>query len=399
MRNRPELLAPAGNPEKLKAAVLYGADAVYLAGNEFGMRAAADNFTVEEIFDGVNFAHQNGVKVYLTVNTMPRSYEYEKLSVFLDSLRGSGIDAMIAADFGVIDLLKEKFPRMPVHISTQASIVSLQTCLSYYKLGIKRAVLARELTLEEIKYIVSGVPDDFEIETFVHGSMCVSYSGQCLLSEHYVGRDANRGMCTQPCRWDYKIYEIEEKGRPNERMPVVETENGTFMMSSKDMCMIEHIGELAESGIASFKIEGRMKSAYYTAVTVNSYRMAIDDHIAGRPFDKKLISELESVSHREYCTGFYYGKPGVCSEPGYKREKAYLATALGSNRFIQRNKISAGDEAELLSPNKTGRPFTVFALYDTDGNPIVSMPHPQTQFLMDVPYEVKAGDIIRGSGN
>jgi Collagenase and related proteases len=390
---RPELLSPAGNFEKLKAAVLYGANAVYLAGNDFGMRAAADNFSVDEIGEAVKYAHERGVKVYLTVNTMPRPDEYPRLTEYLDNLSGSAIDAVIAADLGVIALVRERLPDVAVHVSTQASIVSAAVCKQYYRLGCTRAVLARELPLEDIKTIIREVPDDFEIETFVHGSMCVSYSGQCLLSEYFLGRDANRGKCAQPCRWEFEITQID---RRNDKMTVMETEHGTFVMSSRDMRMAEHMGDLIEAGISSFKIEGRMKSAYYAAVTANCYRMAIDAYLDGKPFNPDLLAELDSVSHREYCSGFFYGRPGVCSEPGYMREKAYLATAVDSRRFIQRNKLSVGDKAELISPNKIGRPFTITAMYDVAGNPIESMPHPQTEFLMDVPFEVKAGDIVRG---
>lgn len=397
---KPELLSPAGNFEKLKTAILYGADAVYLAGNEFGMRAAADNFSVDDIFEAVRYAHERDVKVYLTVNTMPRSDEYKRLSDYLDSLNGSNIDAVIAADLGVIALIRERLPQTAVHVSTQASIVSAAVCMQYYKLGCSRAVLARELSLEEIKAIIQNVPDDFEIETFVHGSMCVSYSGQCLLSEYFLGRDANRGKCAQPCRWDFKmngLYEITNVDRPDEPMPIMETEHGTFVMSSRDMRMIEHVGDLIDAGIKSFKIEGRMKSAYYAAVTTNCYRMAIDTYLKGEPFNRELLTELDSVSHRKYCSGFYYGRPGVCTMPGYIREKAYLAKALDSRRFIQRNKLSVGDTAELISPNKIGRPFKIEALYDTNGTLIENAPHPQMEFLMDVPYEVLPGDIVRGA--
>ena len=389
----PELLSPAGNFDKMKAAILYGADAVYLAGNDFGMRAAADNFTVDEIYEAVRYAHERDVKVYLTVNTMPRSDEYKRLGEYLDSLNDSNIDAVIAADLGVIALIREHLPHVDVHVSTQASIVSAAVCMEYYKLGCRRAVLARELPLDEIREIINVMPTDFEIETFVHGSMCVSYSGQCLLSEYFLGRDANRGKCAQPCRWDFEITQID---RPGEKMSVTETEHGTFVMSSRDMRMVEHIGDLIEAGIKSFKIEGRMKSAYYAAVTTNCYRMAIDAYLDGKPFNPELLGELDSVSHREYSSGFYYGRPGVCSEPGYIREKAYLATAIDSRRFIQRNKLSVGDTAELISPNKTGQPFIIGAMYDVNGTPIDSMPHPQTEFLMDVPFEVKEGDIVRG---
>lgn len=394
---KPELLSPAGNFEKLKTAILYGADAVYMAGNDFGMRAAADNFSLDEIFEAVKYAHERDVKVYLTINTMPRPDEFPRLERYLHELRDSNIDAVIAADLGVIEMIREILPSTAVHVSTQASIVNAATCNVYRKMGATRVVLARELSLDEIKIIRKQIPADLEIETFVHGSMCVSYSGQCLLSEHLLGRDANRGRCAQPCRWDYKLYEIEADGHENERFPLYEISNETFIISSRDMCMVGHIAELTEAGISSFKIEGRMKSAYYAAVTANCYRMAIDAYIGGEPFDPRLHTELNSVSHREYGTGFYFGRPGICSEPGYIREKAYLATATDSGKFIQRNKLSVGDKAELISPNKIGRSFTVEKLRDGSGNDVESIPHPQVEFYMDVPYEVRPGDIIRGS--
>ncbi|MBE6632439.1 MAG: U32 family peptidase, partial [Ruminococcaceae bacterium] len=261
---KPELLAPAGNFEKLKAAVLYGADAVYIGGPAFGMRAAADNFTLEEIYEAVKYTHERGAKLYLTVNTMPRDGEYRALEEYFDALSQSGIDAVIAADLGVVALVKQKLPHTDIHISTQASVVSSAACLAWQRLGAKRIVLARELPLRAIKEIVKNIPKELEIETFVHGSMCIAYSGRCLLSQFLTGRDANKGMCAQPCRWNYSGVEISEEKRPEISMPLEQDKNGTFIMSSKDMCMIEHIPELMESGIKSFKIEGRMKSAYYT---------------------------------------------------------------------------------------------------------------------------------------
>ena len=413
----PELLSPAGNFEKLKAALLYGADAVYLAGTRFGMRSAADNFTDEELYAAAQYVHERGKKIYLTLNTMPHAHEYAPLRAFLENIKGAGIDAFIVADLGVMSLLRSVIPDAEIHVSTQASIVSPEAALAYVALGVKRLVLARELTLPEIKQIKVALPEGIELEAFVHGSMCVSYSGRCMLSNSLTGRDANRGACAQPCRWGYTI--TEEK-RPDQPYPIEQNEHGTFIMSSKDMCTISIIPELIEAGIDSFKIEGRMKSAYYAAVVTNSYRMAIDAYLRdpdGYEFDTRIMRELESVSHREYCTGFYLDdpmkNPQMSTINGYIREKAYFATALESDElplpealekttadgtlapFIQRNKIKLGDSAEMISPSKLGRAFCVRELYDENGAPIESAPHPSQKFFVRVPFEVHAGDIIR----
>ena len=280
---RPELLSPAGTFEKMKAAILYGADAVYLAGRIFGMRAAADNFTIEELMEAVEYAHARGVKVYLTVNTMPREYEYEKLREYLYCLEDIPVDALIVADVGVMMLAKEILPAVELHVSTQANTVSSAAARAWHALGATRVVLSRELTLDEIREIRRNIPDELEIECFIHGSMCVSYSGRCLLSNHMVGRDANMGACAQPCRWNYTIrgYEITEEKRPDLRMPIEEVNGETFVMASRDTCTVEHIPALVEAGINSFKIEGRMKSAYSTAVVTNTYKMALDSYFSG----------------------------------------------------------------------------------------------------------------------
>lgn len=406
MNYKPELLSPAGNREKLEAAVRYGAGAVYFAGNAFGMRAAADNFTLEGIFDAVKYCHERGVKAFLTVNTMPREADYPALCEYLSSLRGSGIDALIVADPGVIALAKDLLPEATLHLSTQSSVLSSATCRAYAEMGVSRIVLARELSLAEIKEIRRNIPAELELEVFIHGSMCVSYSGRCLLSEHFTGRDANNGRCTQPCRWNYHIYDVIEEKRPDLPLPVMQTDEGTFVMSSKDMCMIEHIPELLEAGITSFKIEGRMKSAYYTAVTTNAYRMAFDRYIADSAEyenDPLLLRELESVSHREYCTGYFFTNPmdkaQLCETEGYLREKAYIAVAEryedGIGYFIQRNKVCVGDTLELITPGQVGRPFTVTALFDEEGGAIEAAPHPSMKFSLPVPFEVKEGDILR----
>lgn len=407
---RPELLAPAGNFEKLKAAVLYGADAVYLAGNAFGMRAAADNFTNEELKDAVAYAHERSVKVYVTVNTMPRTSEYAALEEYLRFLATTGADAIIVSDLGVLALAKRVAPNMEIHVSTQASSVSVADVLAWRDLGAKRVVLARELTMKEVAEICTAKPTDTDIECFIHGAMCVSYSGRCLLSNYYTGRDSNRGACAQPCRWNYRTLEIYEEKRPEQPLPLYEDKDGTFIMSSRDMCMIEHIPELIESGITSFKIEGRMKSAYYTAVVTNAYRMAIDAYLAdpaGYRFDSALFDELCSVSHRDYATGYWFDLPSenaqTCENMGYIREKAYIATATAYDKesgiatFIQRNKVSRGEAVELISPGKIGRGFVAEEIFSEDGEPIESAPHPAMIFKVRVPFEVKVGDIMRGA--
>ena len=405
---RPEILSPAGNFEKMRAAILYGADAVYLAGHIFGMRAAADNFSIEELGEAVKYAHERGVKVYLTLNTMPREYEYDALRKYLTDLSHINIDAMIIADVGVLMLVKELLPNMEIHISTQANATSAAACLAWYSLGAKRVVLARELTLDEIKAIRMAIPDDLEIECFVHGSMCVSYSGRCLLSNHMVGRDANRGMCAQPCRWNYTIqnYEIVEEKRPDLRMPVEEINGETFIMASRETCTIEHIPELVEAGINSFKIEGRMKSAYYTAVVTNAYKMALASYFSGEyKYDPAWYRELESVSHRDYHTGYYFTDShldaNLAPNNGYIKDKAYLAVAVsydaekGIAGFTQRNKMCFGDAAELLSPGMIGRELTIGELFDENMDPIESTPHPYMKFYMKVPFEIREGDILR----
>ena len=413
----PELLSPAGNFEKLKAAILYGADAVYLAGQRFGMRSAADNFSIEELYLASDYVHERGKKLYLTLNTMPHGDEYPALRQFLFDIKDAKIDAFIVADLGVLTLIRDVLGNVEIHVSTQAGIVSAESALAYVALGVKRVVLARELTLDEIKAIRASLPSHIEIEAFVHGSMCVSYSGRCMLSHHLTGRDANRGACTQPCRWNYTI--VEEK-RPDVPLPIEENELGTFIMSSKDMCTVSIIPQLIEAGIDSFKIEGRMKSAYYTAVVTNAYRMAMDAYAlspSDYTFDTRILRELDSVSHREYCTGYYLDLPAdapqLASTTGYIREKAYFSTALDIRDihlpegleavnqdgmlypFIQRNKVSVGDSAEMISPGKLGKAFKVTEIYSERGEPIPSAPHPAMKFFVRVPFEVSAGDIMR----
>lgn len=410
-----ELLSPAGNFEKLRAALRFGADAVYLAGRAFGMRSAADNFTDEELDAAITYVHERGKKVYLTANTMPHGGEYEALRAFLTRLQGNPPDAVILTDLGVLATVKELLPTVEIHVSTQSSIVSPAAARAWAALGADRLVLARELSLREVRAIREALPPEVSLEAFVHGSMCVSYSGRCMLSNQFTGRDANRGACAQPCRWNYTV--IEEK-RPDEPLPIHENENGTFIMSSKDMCMLRHVPELIEAGVDSFKIEGRMKSAYYTAVVTNAYRMVIDAYLKdphGFVFDEAIYREVESVSHREYATGFWFDdpkkEPQLCTENGYIREKAYFATVVERGnapaglvqenengvlcRLRQRNKLCLGDAAELLTPSRVGIPVKVTELYDENGTPIESAPHPLMEFYTRLPSLTSAGDILR----
>ena len=407
---RPEILAPAGNMEKLKSAVAFGADAVYMAGNSFGMRSAADNFTYDEIFEAVDYCHARGVKIYITVNTMPRSDEYERLKSHILKLGEAKVDALILSDLGVFMLAKELLPEMTLHVSTQASVVSSRTCIEWHKLGASRIILARELSLAEIKRIRAEIPEEIEIEAFVHGSMCVAYSGRCLLSNYLTGRDANRGACAQPCRWDYKIFtaDIEEVKRKDERLNIIEENGESFTFSSRDLCMIEHIPELCESGLSCLKIEGRMKSSCYAATVTNTYKMAIDRYFespADYVYDPIWMKELESVSHREYCTGFFFGDPmdnaNICTTPGYIREQAALGVAYaydsetGRAYFTQKNKFSVGEELELLVPGKTAVRFTVGKIWDENGSEIDSVPHPMMKFAIEVPFPVPEYALIR----
>lgn len=410
----PELLSPAGDMEKLRAAIRFGADAVYGAGQSFGMRAASANFSREELLEAVTLCHAAGKKFYVTVNVLPRDAEYPALRDYIAYLAEIGADAVIVSDIGVVMLVREAAPDLPIHLSTQASAVSAAACRAWHALGVSRVVLARELTLEEIREIRRNIPETLELEAFIHGAMCIAYSGRCLLSNYLVGRDANHGRCAQSCRWVYRgtggelSGEIAEEKRPEQPLPIVEDGGDTFVLSSRDTCMIEHIPELVTSGIASLKIEGRVKSAYYTAVTANAYRMALDAYAAdpeGYTYDPAWMRELSSVSHRAYATGFYFTPPhedaNTVAEVGYIREKAYLATAVsdrdadGYVTFVQRNKLSAGEPVELLRPSRVGEPFKAEALFSEDGEPIPSAPHPGMLFRLRVPFEAHAGDILR----
>lgn len=397
-RKKPELLAPAGDMERLNMAVRYGADAVYLAGESFGMRSFAGNFSPEELSRAVRFAHENGVRVHVTVNTMPRNREAERLPEWLEFLNGAGVDALIVADMGAFSLAGRYAPRCERHISTQASIANYETARAWYELGAKRVILARELSLEEIRELRARTPAELEIEAFVHGAMCVSYSGRCLLSNYMTGRDSNRGACAQPCRYQY--YLMEEK-RPGEYFPVFEDAQGTYIMNSRDMCMIDHVEDLIDAGLDSLKIEGRAKSAYYAAIVTGAYRHVIDDVWEGREADPVWRNEVERVSHRRYATGFYYGPPGQYTENArYIREWQVIAlvTACDSNGLATltlRNKFAAGDVVELVGPNVKPFSFKAPVMRDEEGTELTEPRNPQMVFQMQLPRPVPVWSILR----
>ena len=399
---RPELLAPAGNPEKLRFAVDYGADAVYCALKKFGMRNAPENFTPDELCTSVAYAHRHGAKVYVTLNTMPRDPDFEQLPAFIRAAEEAHPDAYIVSDPGVMDCLLEHAAHPEIHLSTQASTVNAATCRFWHRQGVKRIVLARELSLKEISDIRKAVPDSLELEVFVHGAMCVSYSGRCLLSNYYTSRNANEGCCAQPCRWKY--YLKEEK-RPEDILTAEQTEEGTYLFSSKDLCMIEHIPALCEAGLDSLKIEGRVKSAYYTAAVTNAYRMALNAWERGEPFDPAWKTETESVSHREYGTGYFFDSPSenaqIVSDNLYLKDRAFLAVVhdYDPDRKLafceQYNKMCVGDSYNLLSPGTTGQDRTVTELFDESFEPIPDTRHPRMRFYLRTDG-AKPGDILRG---
>ena len=379
-------------------AVRYGADAVYLAGSSFGMRAFAGNFTDEELRAAVAFAHEHNVKVHVTVNTMPRSGEVDKLPAHLELLNDAGVDALIVADLGAFTMAGKYAPRCERHISTQQSIANYASAQSWYDLGAKRVVLARELSLEEVREIRRRVSPELEIETFAHGAMCVSYSGRCLLSNYMTGRDSNRGACAQPCRYQYAL--MEEK-RPGEYFPIFEDEQGTYIMNSRDMCMIDHLGDLMDAGVDCIKIEGRAKSAYYAAIVTGAYRHVIDDVWAGRPVDPVWRDEVEHVSHRHYSTGFFYGYPGQYYESSrYIRDWQICAVVTdcdesGMATLSLRNKFSVGDEVEIVGPDCKPFTITVPQMYSEEGEALDCPRTPQMVFTMQLPKQVPAYSFVR----
>ena len=398
MRKKPEILAPAGDMERLQMAVLYGADAVYLAGTDFGMRAFAGNFTQEELRQAVRFAHSHGVRTYCTINTMPRNDEVSRLPDHLELLNDVGGDAVIAADLGAFTLAGKHAPNCRRHVSTQASVCNYETARAWYDLGASRVALARELSLEEICTIREKIPAELELETFVHGAMCVSYSGRCLLSNYMTGRDASRGACAQPCRYQYAL--MEEK-RPGEYFPIEEDAQGSYILNSRDMCMIDHLDDLCDAGVSSLKIEGRAKSAYYAAIVTGAYRHCLDDTAAGKPLDPVWRDEVEHVSHRPYATGFYYGHPGQYYDNSrYIREWQVVALVTecdeeGNAVLSLRNKFRAGDTVELVGPDLRPFSMTVPDMTDSEGQPLEEPRTPQMTFRMKLPRQVPPFTLVR----
>ena len=397
-KRKPELLAPAGDMERLKMAVLYGADAVYLAGTSFGMRSFAGNFSPQELPEAVRYAHSHGVKVHVTVNTMPRSGELDALPAHLALLNDCGVDALIIADLGVFRMAEKYAPNCERHVSTQVSVANYACAAAWYDLGAKRVVLARELSLEEIRTIRRNTPPELELEVFAHGAMCVSYSGRCLLSNYMTWRDSNRGACAQPCRYQYAL--MEEK-RPGEYFPVFEDEKGTYIMNSRDMCMIDHIDDLMEAGVDCLKIEGRAKSAYYAAIVTGAYRHALDDAAAGRPLDPVWRDEVEHVSHRRYSTGFFYGQPGQYYQNSrYIRQWQVCAIVTdcdpqGNATLSLRNKFAAGETLEVVGPDFRPLAFTAPVMRNMDGSALEEPRNPQMLFRMQLPCQVPSFSIVR----
>ena len=393
-----ELLCPAGDAEQLKMSVLYGADAVYLAGTSFGMRSFAGNFSPEELPKAVEFAHSHGVKVHVTVNTMPRNDEVASLPAYLEQLDEAGVDALILADLGAFTLAGKYAPHCQRHISTQQSISNYECAQAWYDLGAQRVVLARELSLKEIAAIRQKVSKELEIETFGHGAMCVSYSGRCLLSNYMTGRDSNRGACAQPCRYQYAL--MEEK-RPGEYFPVFEDEKGTYILNSRDMCTIDHLKELMDAGIDCIKIEGRAKSPYYAAIVTGAYRHCIDDVFAGREVDPLWRDEVEHVSHRIYSTGFYFGHPGQYTENSrYIRQWQICAIVESCDEnglavCSLRNKFHRGEALEVVGPDRKPFPIVVGEMTDEEGASIDEPRTPQMRFTMKLPKAVPSQSILR----
>ncbi|MCH5204088.1 MAG: U32 family peptidase [Oscillospiraceae bacterium] len=412
MNRKPELLSPAGDFESLLYALDYGADAVYLGGKAFGMRAGAKNFTEEELCSAVRTAHEKGAKVYITCNIVPSNDEIERFPEFISKAANAGIDAVIAADIGIVSLIRELQPTLEIHASTQTGIVNYRTASELYKMGVKRAVLAREVNLGEIRKIRRNIPDDMEIEAFVHGAMCVSFSGRCLISEYLTGRNANRGECAQPCRWEY--YLMEQK-RPGEFYKVFEDERGSFILNARDMCMIEHIDDLLEAGIDSLKIEGRAKSAYYTALTTNAYRTAIDSALNGEKAPAWVFEEMNKISHRPYCTGFFYGSPRDGSntqnpleitnggqyfaDSGYIRDYDFVGAVDGCENGVMtltvRNYFEMTDELELLIPEREPIKFAPKSMLDKNGEEISVANHPMEQITVITDIDAPPRSLLR----
>ena len=397
---KPELLSPAGDRERLDMALAYGADAVYLAGNAYGMRAFAGNFGREGLAEAVKAAHAQDVRVHVTCNTLARNGEIAALPEYLEFLDGIGADAVIAAGVDVLSLCKRHAPHVQVHMSTQTGITNYEMARVWRELGASRVILARELSLEEVAEICAKAPRGLEVECFVHGAMCVSYSGRCLLSNYMTGRDAARGACAQPCRYRYSL--VEEK-RPGEYFPILEENGETFILNSRDMCMIDHIPELIQAGVHSLKIEGRAKSAYYAAMTTAAYRHAVDAAAEGRPLDPLWRAEVDKVSHRHYSTGFWFGQPGQYTQDArYIRDWQVLAIVKecggdGNALLSLRNKFAAGDALEVVGPDLPAFPMTAPMMEGLDGQPLAEPRHPQMEFRMKLPRAVPPLSLVRAN--
>lgn len=400
-----ELLIPASSLEVLKIAVIYGADAVYIGGEVFGLRAKAKNFSMEDMAEGIQFAHEHGVKVYVTANILAHNGDLEGVREYFTQLKEIKPDALIISDPGIYTIAKDICPEIERHISTQANNTNYGTYQFWWNQGAKRVVTARELSLNEIAEIRKNIPDEMEIETFVHGAMCISYSGRCLLSNYFTGRDANQGACTHPCRWKYAV--VEEK-RPGEYLPVYENERGTYIFNSKDLCMIEHIPELIEAGIDSFKIEGRMKTALYVATVARTYRKAIDDYLTSPEKYKEnmdwYLEQISNCTYRQFTTGFFFGKPSeesqIYDNNTYIKEYTYLGIVGERNeeglyQIEQRNKFSVGEQIEVMKPDGRNIPVTVKRILDEDGNEMESAPHPKQVLYIDLGQELEMYDILR----
>ena len=400
-----ELLIPAGSLDVLKTAVIYGADAVYIGGEAFGLRAKARNFSIEEMQVGIAFAHERGVKVYVTANILAHNGDLPGVEAYFKELKQAEPDALIISDPGVFDIARRVLPDTDIHISTQANNTNYGTYQFWHRMGAKRVVSARELSLEEIRQIRANIPQDMEIESFIHGAMCISYSGRCLLSNFLTGRDANQGACTHPCRWKYSLV---EETRPGEYMPVYEGERGTYIFNSKDLCMIEYIPELVEAGIDSFKIEGRMKTALYVATVARTYRKAIDDFRKDPKLYRENMewykAEIGKCTYREFTTGFYFGKPTedaqIYDSNTYVKNYTYLGTAEetdgnGAFRMEQKNKFSVGETVEVMKPDGRNLTAVVREIRDEEGNPQESAPHPKQQLWVDLGMDVEVYDILR----
>ncbi len=400
-----ELLIPASSLEVLKIAVMFGADAVYIGGEAFGLRAKAKNFSPEDMKEGIAFAHEHGVKVYVTANILAHNYDLEGARAYFKELKEIKPDALIIADPGMFSLAKEICPEIDIHISTQANNTNYETYRFWERLGATRVVSARELSIQEIKEIREHISDKMEIETFVHGAMCISYSGRCLLSNYFTGRDANQGACTHPCRWKYAVV---EESRPGEYLPVYENERGTYIFNSKDLCMIEHIPDLIDAGIDSLKIEGRMKTALYVATVARTYRKALDDYAESpEKYEANMpwyLDQISNCTYRQFTTGFFYGKPDettqIYDSNTYVKEYTYLGIVGERNEkgwyaTEQRNKFSVGELIEVMKPDGRNIEVTVKAIYDEDGQPMESAPHPKQKLYIDLGMELDQYDILR----